>query len=410
MIAAVALVGLVVAGAVWALSLGGPGAPAASSSPPTASATVLDRLITTADLAVLGDRTWTSDSESTSPTEGAPRPLCLPFSSGSLPSNQSSGMRHLTSDKMSVLHYVNTFEDDVQAGAAYGERVAQIGTCPDTQALIVDGYDVSGLGDDSIASTVVVQSDPAEYHTLLVNRSGRTINLFDVTSADKPASAGNVVKAAAGALSRQCASGDAPCPTTPKAKKGLPAAGGLPGWLVEADLPRVTLGAGRWGATEPVKRLSVVGSQCEAIDLNNVTGTTETGQRTFLLADDPAAPTGFGIDQAVYTFARQANANALAKKLTDNIKSCARRTPTAEVSGATTIKGTGKDGVAIAGTSYRVSQKVDANRVLLFRVTVLTVGNHVGYLLANPSSGFDFTDAAWSAVAVRAGQRISQGA
>ena len=409
-IAAVAVVGLVVAGAVWAMSL--PRSTTVAEVSPTASATVIDPLLTSEDLATLSAGVWAADTESTSPTDESPRPLCLPAGTAGLPQNQSSGMRRLTSADggTSVIHYVNSFADDTAAGSAYTERAAQVGTCPDTQALILDGYAVTGLGDDSIASTVTVQSNPAQYHTLLVNRSGRSINLFDVTTADKPASPTTLVQVAAKALARQCSHGDLTCPSTPKVKKEIPAAGAFPGWLVEADLPRVTTGAGRWGATEPAARLAVVGSQCEALDLNNVTGTSGQWQRTFLLADDPNAPTGFGLDQAVYTFDAKSAATALTRKLTDNIRTCARRTPTATVSGATTVKGSGASGVAISGTLFRVSQKVDANRTLLFRVAVLTVGNRVGYLLANPSSGFDFTDKEWSTIAVRAGQRISQSA
>ena len=44
----------------------------------------------------------------------------------------------------------------------------------------------------------------------------------------------------------------------------------------------------------------------------------------------------------------------------------------------------------------------------MFRVAVVTAGNRVSYLLANPSKDFDFTDAEWAAIALRAGQRASQ--
>ncbi len=43
-----------------------------------------------------------------------------------------------------------------------------------------------------------------------------------------------------------------------------------------------------------------------------------------------------------------------------------------------------------------------------FRVAVLTVDTRMVYLLANPSSSFDFSDDDWRQLAVRAGQRVSQ--
>ena len=410
-IAAVAAVALVVGGVVWAANLGGT---STTGNPGvTTSATVPDPLLTSTDLATLSTSGWTADSTSTSPTEESPRPICLPVAADGLPEAQSSAMRRLTSaasPSMSVIHYVDVYADAAQAATAYAVRATETGTCPDIQALILDGYRVTGLADESSSSTLVVQASPEEYHTLLVTRTGGTVNLIDVTSAEEPADPGDVVTAAAAALTRQCVPGTGTCPSTPKATKDVPAPGPPPGWLVEADLPRITSGSGRWGATDPSASLTVVGSQCEAIDLVNVTGTTSQGQRTFLLADDPAAPAGFGVDQVTYTYADEADAAAFAKELTSNIKGCAKRTPTAKVTTGTAIKGTGADDVKITGSSFEVTQKVDANRSLRFRVAVITVGNRVGYLLANPSSDFDFTDNAWTALALRAGQRTSQAA
>ncbi len=45
---------------------------------------------------------------------------------------------------------------------------------------------------------------------------------------------------------------------------------------------------------------------------------------------------------------------------------------------------------------------------MVFRVAVLSVDTRLVYLLANPSTSFDFSDSDWAKVAVRAGQRASQ--
>jgi len=47
---------------------------------------------------------------------------------------------------------------------------------------------------------------------------------------------------------------------------------------------------------------------------------------------------------------------------------------------------------------------------VVFRVAVLSVGTRLVYLLANPSTSFDFSNADWAKVAVRAGERASQAA
>ncbi len=124
-----------------------------------------------------------------------------------------------------------------------------------------------------------------------------------------------------------------------------------------ADLPRITPGAGRWGATEPKTTLDVVGSLCEAINLKTVAGTQSVGQRTLLLADDSNAPQGFGVDQVVYTFADAKGVSTLANKLDKNLTGCADRAPTASVTEGPTVKGTGADGAKISGSTYLVTQK-----------------------------------------------------
>lgn len=405
-IAAVVVVGLIVGGVVWATGLGSSQTAAPSPEP---TVVVPEQLLTATDLGVIADSAWVEDTASTSPTDESPQPLCLPLTVDGLPGMQSSAMRRLTTSSdqaISLVHYLNTFEDEAQANAAYTLRATQAGTCPDAQALVGGGFTVAGLADSASGATLTVQGTPAEYHTLLVSRSGRTINLIDVAASGEPVAPAAVAEAAALALERQCFDGQATCPTTPKVTRGVPAAGTPIGWLVEADLPRITDGAGRWGATDPSTTLTIVGSQCEAVDLVNVTGTQDKGQRTFLLADDPAAHTGFGVDQVTYSFSKRSAATDLADKLTTNLSRCARRTPTAKVTRGPAVKGTGVDDVRIAGATFEVRQRVE--RTLFYRVAVVTVGNRVVYLLANPDNDFDFTDAEWAAIGVRAGQRVSQ--
>ena len=210
-------------------------------------------------------------------------------------------------------------------------------------------------------------------------------------------------------LSRLCTGSEGTCPSSLVVASQPPPAGAVPGWLVEADLPRVTAGAGRWGATDPQTALHLVGSQCEVININAVPDTTAVGQRTLLLADDAKAPAGFGVDQGVYSFATEDAAKTLRDKLAKNIGSCAKRAPTATVKVGPEISGTAAGGTTIAGSTFLVTQKIGAGSVV-FRVAVLTVGNRTVYLLANPTTAFDFTDAAWRQIAIRAGQRVSQSA
>ncbi|MGB7964473.1 MAG: hypothetical protein WCF12_16140 [Propionicimonas sp.] len=406
-IGGVVAIALIVAGVVWGLNQNGASTtPIASASQPQPA---LDPLLTEADVAGLASASW--QVSTTQPTPGSAYPLCIPATAEGMPVPDRTAERLITSTSTqtdSVKNAVETYADAATAAKAYQERVVQAGTCPDTEALIVSSYSISDLADAALGSQVRVQATQTEYHTLVISQSGRNLSLVDVLTTEKPVGVTAAARVAAKPLARLCSGGEGACPGTLKVTRALPAAGALAGWLVEADLPRITAGAGRWGATDPSKSLSIVGSQCEAVNLQKVTGTTAAAQRTMLLADDSAAPTGFGVDQVTYTFPTESAAKRFVTSLTSNLKLCPSRVPTATVEAGPNVKGTGADKVAITGSSFQVTQKTGADGTFPFRVAIITVGTKVGYLVANPSTTFDFTDDQWKDIVLRAGQRISQ--
>ncbi|HEY3339827.1 MAG TPA: hypothetical protein VGK18_15095 [Propionicimonas sp.] len=402
-IAAVAAVVVLVAGVVWALTLRS----TAPSGGPSASGTseAQDPFVTAADLGTLGGVTWVDPS-----VEAAGlRPLCLPATADGLPEAQRSPARKISSSGSPndvVVQVIDTYPDDATATQAYAARLVQAGSCADTVALITGANTISGLADSAELVRLTVQEQTDQFHSLLISRTGRSVSLIDVTTATA-VTASDVSNVAAAALSRGCGGQLGTCPGSISVATSAPPAGNPFGWLVPADLPRITPGAGRWGATEPKTTLDVVGSLCEAINLKSVSGTQAVGQRTLLLADDTNAPQGFGVDQVVYTFADAGGVTNLAKKLDKNLTGCPGRAPTASVKEGPAVKGTGANAAKISGSTYLVTQKTGTNTVV-FRVAVLSVDTRLVYLLANPSTSFDFSDSEWVQVAVRAGQRASQ--
>lgn len=402
-IAAVAAVVVVVAASVWALTLRS-NAPSGGPTS-TGTAVALDPLLTVTDLAGLGGVTWVDPPAS---SDGV-RPICLSEPADGLPQAQRSDPRKIgasSSATDAVIQVVDTYPDEATASQAYAARLAQAGSCEDTVALITGANTISGLADSADLLRLTVQDEQDQFHSLLLTRTGRTVNLIDVATSAAIA-APEIATVAAKPLSRQCSGGVGTCPGSIQVATAPPPPGNPLGWLVAADLPRITPGAGRWGPTEPQTVLDVVGSQCEGMNLKTISGTQAVGQRTFLLADDASAPKGFGVDQVVYTFADGAAAQNLAKKLDTNLGECADRAPTASVDQGPAVKGTGALKAKIAGSTFLVTQKTETNTVV-FRVAVLTVGERLVYLLANPSTSFDFSDEDWGRLAVRAGQRASQ--
>lgn len=403
-ISVVAAVVVLIAATVWALqvrSTGSSGTPSASGTAPAQ-----DALLTAGDLATLGGVTW-----ATSTPNPDVRPLCLPAQADGLPEVQRSTSRKTVpavEGTDAVIQVVDTYADVAAATQAFATRVTQAGTCADAVALITSANTITGLADSAELVRLTVQEQTDLFHSVLISRTGRSVSLVDVGTANAvtPSDLANV---AAHALNRQCGGELGACPGIISVATSPPPPGNPVGWLVPADLPRITAGAGRWAAPEPRTVLDVVGSQCEALNLKTITGTQSAAQRTLLLADDTNAPDGFGVDQVVYTFADAAGAESLAKKLDKNLGGCPDRAPTASVKDGPAVKGTGANGVKIAGTTYLVTQKTETNTVV-FRVAVVTVDNRAVYLLANPSTSFDFSDSDWGRLAVRAGQRTSQSA
>ncbi|MGV8907559.1 MAG: hypothetical protein ACOH1Y_01110 [Propionicimonas sp.] len=403
-IAAVAVVVLLVAATVWALTLKSTAPSGTASASGTAPAQ--DALLTTADLANFGGIPWTTSTENP-----GVRPLCLPALGDGLPEVQRSISRKTVpaaEGADAVIQVVDTYADVAAATQAYDARLIQAGTCADAVALITGANTITGLADSAELVRLTVQEQTAQFHSVLLSRTGRSVSLLDVGTATA-VTAPDLANVAALALSRQCGGELGTCPGIISVATSPPPPGTPFGWLIPADLPRITAGAGRWAAPEPRTTLDVVGSQCEALNLKTIPGTLSAAQRTLLLADDTSAPDGFGVDQVVYTFADSGDADSLAKKLDQNLAGCPGRAPTASVKEGAAVKGTGADAAKIAGTTYLVTQKTETNTVV-FRVAVVTVDTRVVYLLANPSTSFDFSDADWGRLAVRAGQRSSQSA
>ena len=408
-VAAVVVLGLIVwfattqrpgTGAPPASSAGGSVSPASPSPSP-----ILDeaQLLTAADLTGLRKgTTWTQADASTGPDAV---PACLELSSIGGVSPEAEGNRHFTgSQAASALTQVALVLADTQAsGTAFNALVDQAAAC--AGAHIPIAYRVDGLADS--ATSIIAALPDGTAHTLLLTRSGRYVNVADASvKGAAPTSVNALASTLAISLAKQCSAASGTCPTKPKATPAPPPPTETIGWLAWVDLPQLTAGSGTWTGTDP-KAPDLVGSQCEGVDLNKLPGADQAGHRTYLLTDDPKAPEGFGVDEAVYTFGKASEANAMVKTLKKNFSDCGDRTRTATVKagGVTTLDA---DGNQLVGTTYLVTQRISDSKTVTFRVGITSAGKRLVYLLANPSAKFDFTEESWDAVVGRAAQRTTQ--
>ncbi|MDR3070558.1 MAG: hypothetical protein LBU38_06080, partial [Propionibacteriaceae bacterium] len=402
-VAAVLVIGIIVGIGCWAISnvfapTGGDG--------PVINKPAPDPLLTVDDMAGLGVGEWLVSPEV--PT--AANALCIGATYETAPLADRIATRQLNTagnPANTVANLVATYATLQIAGQVLADQVSQMGICPGVTAQLVNSYDIAGLGDEFSAFTLMLETDVLEYHTIFLGRTGRVnifVDLVDSQKAIAPAEAsGMLVKV----LNRLCRGGEGACPTGISVNATVPPVGDFAGWLTEVDMPRINANAGAWGASEPSSTLKITGSQCEVGDLKKVSG-AKALQRTLLLVGDPKAPKSFGVDQVDYTFDDPDKAAKYAKELNRGLANCADTRPTAAVEEGANIKGVGAGDAAFTGKTYQITHTISVDSSTVYRVAVITSGSSVGYLFANPSANFNFSDQQWKAIATRAAERITQ--
>ena len=390
------------------------------TSAPNAASTDKAALVTTSDLltaeaakAIDGSARWTVASTLTSLDASSPVAACLQSPAQALdPRPTSTALRTLTSDSskgLAALHQIDGFQSDNDARIVFESSRTSLGTCDALPMYIVGADAVTGLGDQSASVTVASQEKTATYHTVLLVRTGRVIDIVDVARTGSAVPASGLVKAASGVVSSQCAKAGGACPRSPSTVTSAPPTGRLAGWLEVSDLPRFTPGSGQWTTTE-AGAVSTTTTQCEGMTLATVSGPRTRRQRTYLLTQDSLAPTNFGLDELKFGFGSVADAGKFRRTLGDNIGKCARTMPSATVSqdSSFTVDGN-KTGVGtVSGRSFLITQKTGGTSSVSYRVAIAQLGNQVIYLMNNPAKDFGFDTGAIRAVAVRAAQRAAE--
>ena len=398
---------VVAAIAITAFVLANPGSGRPAPTPTPTVDPVATYLLQPEDLAaVRPDVTWTAAATVTEPDASTPAAKCLAPVLEAETQPVDTMVRTFSPESgaaAGLLHQVETYATPEEAVAAYAARAEQLGTCERNTAWVQAGAQVTGLSDEATGSTLVLQGETPEYHTLLLSRTGTRVNIVDATQAEAALEPAALLPVLAAVSTRQCTD-TGTCPASPATTPGVPPAVEPLGYLAGVDLPRITAGAGVWRGAPMSAAVNTTGSRCEGIDLKTApAGAVKVQERTVLLQDDAAAPPLFGVDELVISYNTPEEANAFAASLSANIDDCAARTGTAEVARTADLAGPG------TGPAWVVTRKTDeADSTARYRVAVIAAGNHVIYLMANPTPEFDFADDAWHGVALRAAERLTQ--
>ena len=373
-------------------------------------------MLTTAQAAgLVKGSSWKVTSDTEGLAEDSVTAACLAKSAAAEPAADATRVRTLVgggADAPAAFHQSDLYPTPADAVEAMSIRTKALGDCNTQFALLQGGAVGRNIGNAAIGVTLVVQDTPAAYHTVMVNRTGRLVNVVDVTTPDAeqaraalgPVKVGDLL---ARITDRQCTFATGLCATNPSVNLTVPPIGGdTPGLLSTADVPRVGDSTGVWTPGEATRKPKVTGSNCEATDFATIKGSTASLARTYILADDPGL---FGFDTVLITMRSETAARDLADDISTKIGACGDRLLTATVSDKTAFSGTGLRGAEIDGDTYVVTQKIDGGKTSLrYRVGIGAVGTKVVYSFANPKGTTDFTDAQWSALNVRMGQRATQ--
>ena len=410
-VAAIAVAALVIVLAVsW---LGGRTSGAGSSPAPTptirtSTTAVLSEadLLGVADAALAIAADWTVQSTVSPVTADTPAPLCL-AQVPTTPVPAASYQRTLAAGPAGVVHLAEVYQTAGDATAVMSLRRAQLGRCANIPVFLSSGATLTGLADDAVAVTAVIQDPVPVHHTVVLVRTGTVIDVIDVSQPSTAIGFEKAMSATAAVVGRQCPRSQGACPTTSSVQVGPPPSGGIAGWLTVSDLPRVNPGFGRWTANEPTTTIRIVNSQCENVTFASAPGPTQRRQRTYLLTEDNV-PKGFGVDEVVLDFDSPDAAAAFSKSIVDNVEACPSRIPSAKLGGGSPFSGTGASGESISGYWRTVTLPTSASSVATFRIVVAVAGKRVVYVLLTPSGSFDLSDESWAAVGLRAAQRSTQ--
>ena len=384
------------------------GSPTPIPAPPTAALTEASMVGAKSANLVAGGRWKVAATETTDFGDSA-RPACFAADPPEgQPTAQQRILRVLSSGKNSptLLHDASVYASADEAVQAYAVAARTLGSCPVTGSYVVAGRSVTGLGDDSIGEIVAVgNGSKTQLHTVVVNRTGRIVNIVDASQAKEALPASGVVAALAASTKVQCANSGGGCPKNPGDDPGPPPPGGdEPGFLAVGDLPPAGEESASWAGTQPEQpKENFVGTQCETVNWSTLAARS-TSSRVYLQQNSGSL---FGLNEIVATMKDEKAATALVEKVKDDLGTCKERVLTATVSKPEKVSSVGAKKTAVTGYTSLVSQQ-STKGTTRYRMGIVAAGRKVAYTFLNPRDGRDFSADQWEAVALRAGERATQ--
>ena len=311
-------------------------------------------------------------------------------------------------DKLALIHQVDAYANEETAKKVYEQRATSLASCSAIPALITGSSTITELGDDVLQMSVV-QEDIAQHHTILLVRTGKVISLLDVARNNGAVDPKGAVSALQRPLTATCEAAAGTCPGAPTVTPAAPPAASPQGWLIPNDIPIIAPGHLAWSGGG-LKGVESSGMGCEGLNLTSEQGPTDRKQRSYTVGSADEAFKVFGITQYRFAFADETAATTFGDLLSENLASCAKRVAASKVTELSPVTTDGSDGPAVTARLFEVKQQVsDDGAQRPHQVMVARSGTAVSYLLFTGVGESKFTEDQLKTLAVRVGQRITQG-
>ena len=363
-----------------------------------------------ADLLVR-DRTWKVELTEPNPSQDAPTAAC--FGGEPLegqPPPQQKILRVLNGggkNAPKALHEATAYSSPDEAAQAYAIASKALGSCAVTGFYIQSGHAISGVGKQAVGVLAMDGARGRAAHSVLLNQTGRVINVIDATQPSQVVGMAAVARALGEVNKVQCGPAGGQCGGVPSVKNGPPPLGGdEPGFLATGDLPPAGAKPAPWTATEiELPKEEFKGSQCEkSVNWATVSAKSKSS-RVYLIPD--SGTKFFGLNEIVLTTKDAKAAGRIVDKLRSDLTKCEKTVLTATVSKPKKVTSIGAQNTKITGWTATVWHKSTLGKTK-FRVGIVSAGPKVIYTFLNPQGDYDFSGAQWNTVAVRAGERATQ--
>lgn len=366
----------------------------------------VDQLLKVAALRVLeGNRVWAAETAERA-AAAAPYTVCQRHTLADPRAEQAvlRRFRVVEGPRAAVVQVLEESQDARAASRGFRRMHSWFATCQDPGIQLMRTYQVTGLGEQAGLVRLRRGGTRGTHLTAVVTRTGRvTTGLITSSPAPDAFAGGAVAKRLAVSVDQLCNLGEKKggCGSQPQLIEVAPVplsdSGGFLGAL---DLPPVPDIDAPWVATEPRRGSDGLAADPCDVDLSQ---TSRPRVRVFVLATAAQQqPRRFGLSETIGLLPSPRVADRFLDRAHRNLATC----PDREL-GTTVERGGRLRRGPVQASYWRLSLDLGDGQAVVYRTGLVRRGRAVAQVSMSPSPRYDVTGRDFTALLVRAGQRLA---